>query len=357
MKKLMLPIRIREVHVQAREGQVGSQLHSEVTSSGVSSILANSQLQARNGAVVMQCGEIQFRILNTESVNGEVVHNASSHKIQLLEWRPDVDFVEVEQLIHSTTDLTSFIKLVEKLHILCSIETIRVLKDAQSSRHHFRRFKECNEQFVTTMEHQGSNIVQDTQSLFEITSESRQILIPKLLEEALKTPGKDVAIAITRIYNNVEDIFQGKTDVLALLWADEVLVGTYNFCNMLDHSQFFQLLAHNSPGMRILEIGAGTGGFTSTVLPALKEGDVGSMCSLYHYTDISVGFFKFAKERFQEYSVVEYAKLDISQDPAAQGFQQQTYDLVIAANVRLTYVTSNSLGSALLTSTRFFTQR
>ena len=199
-----------------------------------------------------------------------------------------------------------------------------------------KRFKEWSEQFVTTIQRHGSMVVQDTEHLFQITSEDRQALIRKLLGEALATPAKVVALALTRVYDAVEEIFHGKTDVLALLLADNVLAGIYNFTNMFHHERLFQLLGHSNPGMRILEIGAGTGGLTSTILPALNKSGLGCMFSTYTYTDISSGFFKAAKERFQEYPDLEYVKLDISQDLATQGLQLHSYDLVIAANVSLT---------------------
>ena len=57
------------------------------------------------------------------------------------------------------------------------------------------------------------------------------------------------------------------------------------------------------------------------------------MFSTYTYTDISSGFFKAAKERFREYPNLQFAVLDISQDLQTQGIQQNSYDLVVAANV------------------------
>jgi hypothetical protein len=334
MKQLLLPIHIGEVHVEAQEGRADLQVRTEITSRHVGSVFANGRIQAKNGSLVLQCEEIQFRSL--ESAATDPVDNTALQKLQLLEWMPDVDFTDPVQLIHRHSDLTSCIKLVEKLHILCSIETTRLLQNAESSKYHMKRFKEWNERFVTIIQRQGSKVVQDTDRFFQITFEDRQVLIRKLLKEALATPGKYVALAITRIYYAVEEIFHGKTDPMALLLADDVLAGTYNFSNMFDHEQFFRLLGHSNPGMRILEIGAGTGGFTSTVLPALNKPGFGCTFSTYTYTDISPSFFKAAKERFREYPDLEYVKLDISRDLVAQGFQQYSYDLVIAANVSST---------------------
>jgi SAM-dependent methyltransferase len=229
--------------------------------------------------------------------------------------------------------MTSCIRLVEKLCILCSIETVRVLKNVKPSMPHLRRFKEWIEQFVTTIQRHGSTVIPETDCLFRNTSKERQGHIQMLLEVALETPAKDMALAVTGMYDAVEDIFCGKTEALSVLVADNLLARCYTFMNMIDHEQFLQLLGHNNPDMRILEIGAGTGGFTSSILSALNKPGFGSMFETYTYTDISSGFFKAAQHRFQEYSNLKYVELDITQDTATQGIQQHSYDLVIASNV------------------------
>ncbi|MEZ4868999.1 MAG: type I polyketide synthase [Caldilineaceae bacterium] len=81
-------------------------------------------------------------------------------------------------------------------------------------------------------------------------------------------------------------------------------------------------------GIRILEIGAGTGGTTAHLLPMLPAGQVD-----YTFTDISPLFLAQAQEKFGEFSFVRYQLLDIEQPPAEQGFALHQYDLVVAANV------------------------
>ena len=92
----------------------------------------------------------------------------------------------------------------------------------------------------------------------------------------------------------------------------------------------------NLSHLRILEIGAGTGGTTAHLLPHLREAD-------YVFTDISPLFLARAKARFASYPNLTFPnltfpnltfqRLDIEQPVDAQGFKQGDYDLVIAANV------------------------
>ncbi|MCC7417053.1 MAG: SDR family NAD(P)-dependent oxidoreductase, partial [Acidobacteria bacterium] len=79
---------------------------------------------------------------------------------------------------------------------------------------------------------------------------------------------------------------------------------------------------------RILEVGAGTGGTASAVLPLLA----GSACQ-YVYTDVSTLFLAKARSRFAGYPFVDYRILDIEREPEAQGFGSDRFDLVIATNV------------------------
>ncbi|BAZ53637.1 beta-ketoacyl synthase [Nostoc sp. NIES-4103] len=81
-------------------------------------------------------------------------------------------------------------------------------------------------------------------------------------------------------------------------------------------------------GIRLLEIGAGTGGTTSYILPHLNPSQ-----TEYVFTDIGVLFTTKAQEKFSDYPFVSYQALDIEADPATQGFKSHQYDVIIAANV------------------------
>ncbi|MCY4647304.1 MAG: SDR family NAD(P)-dependent oxidoreductase [Gammaproteobacteria bacterium] len=81
--------------------------------------------------------------------------------------------------------------------------------------------------------------------------------------------------------------------------------------------------------LRIIEVGAGTGSATASVLPVLPEGRFD-----YMYTDISAGFFAEAEARFGDGDgSIEYRPLDIEKDPLEQGFAAHGYDLLLASNV------------------------
>jgi NADPH:quinone reductase-like Zn-dependent oxidoreductase/SAM-dependent methyltransferase len=79
--------------------------------------------------------------------------------------------------------------------------------------------------------------------------------------------------------------------------------------------------------VRILEIGAGTGGSTAHILPVLPQAR-----SQYVFTDVSQQFLSDAAQKFRQYPFVEYRKLDIEIDPVAQVFQEHAFDIVVATD-------------------------
>src|SRR5262249_42807059 len=80
--------------------------------------------------------------------------------------------------------------------------------------------------------------------------------------------------------------------------------------------------------VRVLEIGAGTGGSTTHILPELP-----AERTEYVFTDVSPLFLARARLKFRDYPFLRYELLNIERDPEAQGFGDQRFDIIIAANV------------------------
>ena len=152
-----------------------------------------------------------------------------------------------------------------------------------------------------------------------------------------------------RVAENLNSVLEGDTDPLALLFSDDLLtrfysesVSTPSLYRGLEN--FTDLLGHKKPTLRILEIGAGTGGASRHLLEILAQnGDssgYGPRFSHYCYTDISPSFFEAARSQFSHFAdLIEYNVLDIEKDPAGQGFCADDFDIVLAANV--VHATSN----------------
>ena len=135
------------------------------------------------------------------------------------------------------------------------------------------------------------------------------------------------------------EVLRGRMDPLAVLFssgyptpADLYIDAPIALAaNRLLRDAVRALLAELPTGrrLRVIEVGAGTGSATSSVLPELPEGQFD-----YMYTDISAGFFAEAESRFGDGGgCIEYRPLDIEKDPIAQGFDAHAYDLIVASNV------------------------
>ena len=135
------------------------------------------------------------------------------------------------------------------------------------------------------------------------------------------------------------DVLRGEADALTLLFssgeptaADLYLKAPVaRAANRLLADTIAALLAELPAGrrLRVIEVGAGTGSATASVLPELPEGGYD-----YVYTDISAGFFSEAESRFGgSEAAIDYRVLDVEKEPVEQGFDLHGYDLVIASNV------------------------
>ncbi|MFE0250332.1 SDR family NAD(P)-dependent oxidoreductase [Streptomyces sp. NPDC059010] len=137
---------------------------------------------------------------------------------------------------------------------------------------------------------------------------------------------------------HLADVLRGHTDPLTLLFAepDALAARFYDSTPVMHHHyRTARLLLEASVAdwpagrpLRVLEVGAGTGGLTAALLPQLPPDR-----THYTYTDVSSAFFPAAQDRFADHDFVHHRCLDLDADPVDQGFAPASYDLVVAANV------------------------
>lgn len=81
--------------------------------------------------------------------------------------------------------------------------------------------------------------------------------------------------------------------------------------------------------LRVLEIGAGTGGTTASILPQMP-----SDRTEYIFTDVSTTFLVAARRKFaKRYPFVRYGLFDVEKGTLPEGISEETCDIVVAANV------------------------
>ncbi|KAF9887406.1 hypothetical protein FE257_010261 [Aspergillus nanangensis] len=132
---------------------------------------------------------------------------------------------------------------------------------------------------------------------------------------------------MSRVFNRETDILEEfrKSNLLDRLYADGI--GPRETASWIANT-VNQIVARY-PHIRILEIGAGTGGATKAILHK-----IGSCFGSYTYTDISSAFFENAKAAFAQHRErMSFRTLDLEEDPIAQGYIEEDYDVVVASFV------------------------
>ncbi|WP_448330246.1 SDR family NAD(P)-dependent oxidoreductase [Streptomyces sp. DSM 41534] len=162
---------------------------------------------------------------------------------------------------------------------------------------------------------------------------------PPVREALAQAPGDVHRIALTaHLTRHLEEVLRGHMSALRLLTAEPAahLLEQYydtapvsRFHNRLAQALLRAQLSHwpADRALRVLEIGAGTGGMTGALLPLLPADR-----TRYRYTDVSPAYLPRARNRFGGYDFVEYGTFDLDRDPAEQGYREQGFDLVVAAN-------------------------
>ncbi|MFI0899077.1 amino acid adenylation domain-containing protein [Streptomyces sp. NPDC020983] len=163
---------------------------------------------------------------------------------------------------------------------------------------------------------------------------------PRLEELARRLDyGSDLLRLVRTSSEHLPELLRGEEDPLALLFPHgslDVAQAAYRdnlvsrTLNRVAVAGLRELAAgHRGPGpLRVLEVGAGVGGTSTDLVPALADFDVD-----YLFTDVSQFFLAEARERFTPHPWVRYGLFDINEDPSCQGLTANSFDVVLCANV------------------------
>ena len=141
--------------------------------------------------------------------------------------------------------------------------------------------------------------------------------------------GKKLNEVLTGKESALETLFPGGSFDLAEFLYETSAVARYSngIVRSVIEAAVSGPLAGTAGKVNILEVGAGTGGTTTAVLPALPADR-----AAYFFTDVSDFFLARAKRKFAAYPFVRYGLLDFEKDVQAQGFPLGGFDVVFGAN-------------------------
>jgi NADPH:quinone reductase-like Zn-dependent oxidoreductase/SAM-dependent methyltransferase len=298
-----------------------------------------------------QDGNLKLLVSHLESTTVSAFDNFSLTALlrQLcynLEWKPDPLLLPHDEIVSvcrvDQLDLDEPIRYFDNLGLVLFPFILRALAEIEGEQQpttklhlqkHIAWMKHEVEKFHASDLPNGSP---DWISRSEDT-EGMNALIEEV--ENLNATGK-LHVSIGR---NLLGIIRGTVDPLELLFSNDLAASHYELVidrgsYAANFERYLDILAHKNPGLRIIEIGAGTGAFTKhAIRPLLVHGDdeLGTpRFAHYDYTDLSAGFFEKAKDKYtSQQQRMRFKILDIEQDPELQGFYIGTYDLVLAASV------------------------
>jgi acyl transferase domain-containing protein/SAM-dependent methyltransferase len=139
--------------------------------------------------------------------------------------------------------------------------------------------------------------------------------------------GTHLAAIVTGRESPLESLFPGGSFELATGLYERS--ATMRYVNGLAAAAVDAAIGAAAAGstLRVLEVGAGTGGTTSALLPVLPAARV-----RYCFTDVSEAFLAHAGDRFAAFSFLEFATLDLDRDPVGQGYAAASFDVIVASN-------------------------
>ncbi|KAL8691096.1 MAG: hypothetical protein Q9218_003606 [Villophora microphyllina] len=257
-----------------------------------------------------------------------------------LAWAPCVDLLEPEQYsevfapgsaTQGTTTQNEKLDRAAFHHIESTLKSVTAAEVDQLPDHLQKLHRVLNA--IVDDSHHGKIRFQKPEWTESSEEEKREFLD---VFEASDDSGR----LVCRLGAALLSIFRGEVEPLSIILQDNMLSSFYRGLGLLSWGNQIAAslvagLAHQVPHMKIIELGAGTGGGTMPILRGL-----GHKFASYDFTDISTGFFETARaEQTQWADRINYQKLDIERDPVLQGFQPESYDLVISSNVL--HATSN----------------
>ncbi|PWY84422.1 polyketide synthase [Aspergillus eucalypticola CBS 122712] len=298
---------------------------------GTGEVIGQVQQCIADGTIVMHMEGLKLSPLEEA---GEAGKTDGLETTARLTWGPHIDFLDASTLIKPSFPRHLYTPALDELARLGMIYGSRRIKDASTPVAHMPLYRDWMNRQVEAM-----RLDEKWSTFLALEDEALVERIERLVQHLSETPVVDCAIGLQKVATNIAALFTGETEALDILLADDTLYKLYVVTDACDRSQFIQHLAHTKPNLRILEIGAGTGATTASILKLLRlpgstsTSSTPSLFSKYTYTDISSGFFVTAKERLSGESNIEYRTLDISKDPSEQGFDGEKYDLILATNV------------------------
>ncbi|KUI64108.1 Lovastatin diketide synthase LovF [Cytospora mali] len=267
--------------------------------------------------------------------------NSDGKLLYSIAWKPQLSSLvghELQKICDDVAlpqDKTALAKFLAKLNMAMGEAARKALRTV--THEHLERAPGYFHRYIASLRNQLGTSEGCENGLKTMSDETIEIMLRQCEAEM---PGWRLFPMIAR---SLGPILRNEVNPMELFFSDALGASTFYselFQVLMDDgrfSHFLDLATHENPGLKMLEVGAGTGGMTRHILSALEgfEAETGHVrFSELVFTDISSGFFEAARDEFSKYQDrMTFKVLNVDHDPASQGFEPNSYDLVIAAMV------------------------
>ncbi|CAI6083821.1 unnamed protein product [Clonostachys chloroleuca] len=267
--------------------------------------------------VVMRVSNASFSPLNTADAGAD----SALSKTARSSWICHIDFMDANTLAKPTRDNSAYFEALEDMATTAVLLCRRSLSENGAP------------QPPTTHVQNYVKWIQDCHLAETHDADDLRVRFAELHDSLRDGAASHAAMAVARICDNIVPLVSGQAQVSSILNEDGLLDKVYQFLGSYDVSPLLQCLSRMQPNLRILELRSDTAPAVSSVVGALQDPDGQPLYSRYVYADRQTVTTSDIRDRLKGIPNLEFANLDISRDPMAQGFKEQQFDLILAAGV------------------------
>jgi hypothetical protein len=320
-------------------------LNGSITESGLFGITGNVEARSdieSKPMVVMRGCKLTTLLTAGTTRDGAFEPTSLFHRI---DWKPDISLLShngIQDYLQECTEAIAKVGGDIKAEIVCrhlmstALDEVSKMNASDiSSKSHLRKYLEWVKNFTETEKESTAALIRSAWPEF-----GDLLARASLIDEYARTMPWRAAIVL--FFQSLVSILKEETDPLDILFNQGVAESIYRSPLLTltagRLAAYVDLLAHKNSNVKILEVGAGTGSTTSAVLDILcRHGrSTGGSPRFKHYdfTDVSPSFFAIAQERYAHVSSrMQFKMFDLERDPEEQGFETESYDIIIAAAV------------------------
>jgi acyl transferase domain-containing protein/NADPH:quinone reductase-like Zn-dependent oxidoreductase/NAD(P)-dependent dehydrogenase (short-subunit alcohol dehydrogenase family)/SAM-dependent methyltransferase/acyl carrier protein len=297
-----------------------------------------------DGSVLFKIGKVEMsKVTDLDEAAGSEGLKDVKKLLHGIEWQPQLSLMSKDQLDAYMSGLSTgnkdeefMVEYYPKIEKAMTTAARKALRDASV----------VGEDVLKAAPSYVSRLVESLRHHYvkDEAAETEELLSDQELEQLLSQCDEELDSwrLFPAVARNLKGIIRGETNPVDVFFSSGLAENFYAslFNSVCDNrfKAFLELAVHENPRLRILEVGAGTGGMTQEVLSAFRDitSRKGTSCfSEYTYTDISPGFFEAAREKFGEFEDrMLFRKLDLEKDSHEdEGFELGGYDLILAGSV------------------------